>query len=121
MFGITEHSLMLRTKRAEVLASNIANSDTPGFMAKDFDFANALKQTMASLNQNDNNQSNNQIDPLKQIDLQYRIPTQPSQDGNTVDPQLENAQFSENSMRYMTSLRLLDDRIKGMQLAIRGQ
>ncbi len=124
-FGIHEAALNLRNSRAEVLATNLANSDTPNYKARDIDFTQALK--MAQSGQN----SDLKRTHVKHLDsqigseipgLSYRIPLQPDTgDGNSVDVQVEQAKFAENAMQYQTTLRFLDGKIKGLIQAIRGE
>ena len=123
-FGIHEAALSIRAQRAEVLANNLANADTPNFKAKDIDFSQALK--LAQTNQTSGLQKSHAAHIDSQIGteipgLSYRIPLQPDTgDGNSVDAQFEQTQFAENAMQYETSLRMLDGKIKGLITAIRG-
>lgn len=124
IFGIHEQALLLRSQRAEILAANIANADTPGFRARDFDFAAALRQ--ASVAQSELDRGHTVHFPVastadSELRLQYRIPLQPSLDGNTVDLDVERAAFMENAMRYQASLRFLSGRVRGLLTAIRGE
>ncbi|MDH5432588.1 MAG: flagellar basal body rod protein FlgB [Gammaproteobacteria bacterium] len=126
-FGIHETALNLRAKRAEVLANNMANADTPDFKARDIDFSKAL--LMAQSQTSDSNSLNRthdkHIDSMsgtEMTDLLYRIPVQPDTgDGNSVDVQVEQAKFAENAMQYQTTLRFLNGKIKGLLLAIKGE
>lgn len=124
MFGVHEQILSFRAKRSEVIASNLANADTPGFLAKDLDFKAAMesldpKQYSTNLTQTHKGHINDGIDNLEGI-TKYRIPAQPSLDGNTVDTQIENSQFAENAIRYLASVRFIDGKVKGLLTAIRG-
>ncbi|GAA6145829.1 flagellar basal body rod protein FlgB [Thalassolituus maritimus] len=123
--GIHDTAMQLRAKRAEVLANNLANSDTPGFKARDFDFKAILAAEthddtsfdMASTHGAHLSGTNGAADS----DLKYRNPLQPSIDGNTVDAQTEQAQFARNSMDYSASFEFLNGKFKGMRNAIRGE
>lgn len=127
-FGIHETALRLRTRRAEVLASNLANADTPNYKARDLDFRSVLKQYGSA--QADAGASRLAVthaghipvggDSVAGAQVQYRIPNQPSVDGNTVDPDTEKAAFMDNAMRYQTTLSFLDGRIKSLTTAIKG-
>ena len=123
--GIHQHTLRLRAHRADLLANNIANTDTPNFKARDFDFKTALNGIQDKMNAgkiiktNANHINNNAL--VTDADLLYRIPLQPSLDGNTVDSQKEIAEFSENSIRYLASLRFINGRFQGIMTAIRGE
>jgi len=125
--GIHEQALELRVKRAEVLANNLANADTPGFKARDIDFKAALGNQMASQGMEktlDMAATNGKHLPHGQFggpdDLLYRTPSQPSMDGNTVDTQEEMAEFMKNSMQYQSSFQFLNGKFKSITSAIRG-
>lgn len=123
--GTYESALKLRAKRAEVLSSNLVNADTPNYKARDFDFHSALKNEMAGKSrQGMQVTKENHLGvggALGGAPLQYRTPTQPSIDGNTVDEHLEHAQFMENSLEFQTAFTLLNSRFKGLVSAIRGE
>ncbi|MCX4029911.1 flagellar basal body rod protein FlgB [Endozoicomonas sp. SM1973] len=126
--GIHPQALLLRGKRAELLADNLVNSDTPGFKARDIDFKQVLNRV------NEAQQSGNKL-PLQQThqdhlvglsqkqdaDLLYRIPIQPAIDGNTVDTQQEYAIYARNAMDYQSSFEFLNSKFKGLIKAIKGQ
>lgn len=122
-FGFHEAGMVLRAKRAEVIASNIANADTPGFKAKDMDFKKAMQaavsqqqQGMSSTHEKHFNTSGNPIN-----NTQYRIPDQPDTgDGNTVNVQMERNLYLKNSLEYQASVQFLNGRIKGLKKAITG-
>jgi len=123
VLGVHEQALYLRSKRTSILASNIANADTPNYKAKDLDFRSILSQSQqaASLPLTHNNPRH--ISPAQNSfasELQYRNPYQASLDGNTVDPQLEKAAFSENAVRYQATLRFIGGKFKGLLTAIKG-
>jgi len=123
--GIHARALSIRSRRNELLASNIANADTPGYKARDIDFRqvlagagggeNSLRRTEAGHLglQNDSG--------IEGAELLYRVPNQPSLDGNTVDPDLEKAAFAENAIRYNASLTFLDRKFRGLMLALKGE
>jgi len=124
LFGIHATALKLRANRAELLASNIANADTPNYKARDIDFKQALK--LAGTNSSDMMMTDarhiNTTSMSKMgTEVMYRIPNQPSLDGNTVDLQTERSAFMENSMMYQASLRFLNGKIGGLMTAIRGE
>lgn len=130
LFGVHEQALSLRTKRSEVLASNLANADTPGYKAKDMDFNQVLKDfsnnqnvTLASTNKahlsSNGQKGGNAYNP--EIELIERTPLQTSLDGNTVDTQVESAKLAENNMRFLASLRIIDMKIKCFTTALRGE
>lgn len=121
-FAVSEKVLALRGYRQQLLASNIANADTPNFKALDINFAKTLEMagggslSMAKT-------SARHLDAgsglgLANVKPQYRNAVQPSVDGNTVDANIEQAQFAENALHYTTTLQFLNDKIKGMRLAL---
>jgi flagellar basal-body rod protein FlgB len=125
IFGVHEQALSLRARRTELLATNLANADTPGYKARDLDFNEALKSAsqsnpalMSSTHAMHMKGSNTDMNG---VSLVYRSVVQPSIDGNTVDSQLEKAKFTENALRYQASVTFLDSKIKGLLRAIRGE
>ena len=120
--GISPQVLALRAQRMNLLSSNIANADTPGYKARDIDFAAALEQAKAS--QGEMKQTHSAHIPLNgsatRPDVLYRVPSEVAPDGNSVDPTLEHGSFMDNALRYQASLQLLDSRIKGIKNAIKG-
>ncbi|MBU2917885.1 MAG: flagellar basal-body rod protein FlgB [Psychrosphaera sp.] len=122
-FGIHQHALLVRSERAEVLSSNIANADTPGYKAKDIDFASALANAKNSQSYRMSKTHSKHFDLSVEIDTsqKYRNPNQPDTgDGNTVDVQVERNMFMQNSMEYQTSLQFLNGKIKGLNKALTG-
>ncbi len=124
LFGIHATALKLRANRAELLAANIANADTPNYKARDIDFKHVLKQAGSNTSEmkttNDRHLTSAGMSKMG-ANIMYRIPDQPSLDGNTVDLQTERAAFMENSMMYQASLRFLNGKISGLMTAIRGE
>lgn len=124
MFGIHEDALVLRSRRSEVLASNLANADTPGYKARDFDFGAMLSREMQPAVRLAATRPGH-IAPdaglVASTQMGYRVPQQASLDGNTVEVEREQAEFMENTLRYQATLRFLDGKISGLKLAIKGQ
>ena len=124
-FGIHEQALMVRNQRNEILASNIANADTPGYKARDIDFRQVLKQQKVEMPNLKATQTGHfQTASAGRVSpqfIQYRQVAQPSLDGNTVDVQQEQLQFSNNAARYEATMRFLDGKIKGLEKAISGK
>ena len=121
--NLPEH-LSLYGKRSSLLASNIANADTPGFKARDIDFQSILAKASGSLMSMATTQAGHIGGANAAIggtDLLYRMPTQTSLDGNTVNTQVEQAQFTENAVRYQSTLTFLGGKFKGLKLAITGK
>jgi len=117
------NALSIRARRAEVLANNLANADTPGFKARDIDFAAALKAATsapASPPAAPNTNGTPPADPLAPF-IKYRLPSQPSLDGNTVEVDSERAAFMDNAVRYQASLTFLNSRIKSLMQALTGE
>lgn len=124
LFGIHAQALQIQQRRMTLLAGNIANADTPGFQARDLDFKTALEQALG------NGSSTLKADQPGHLDgagtqadpaLMYRVPLQPSVDGNTVDVQTEQAAFMDSALRYQASLSFLDGKLKSLLTAITGE
>ena len=107
--GIHPAALQLRLSRAELLSANLANVDTPNFQAKDIDFAAEMQRF----------QSKNSLTGL--LSVKYRVPYQPSTDGNTVALDVEQAEFAKNQLDYQTSLQFLNSKLTGLKQAIEGK
>ena len=124
IFGIHEQALLLRGERVGVLAANLANIDTPNYKARDFDFYAALAGVDdAPLPLRATQPGHLELAAPAGLgaDLKYRNPYQASLDGNTVEGPVEQANFSENSVRYQASLAFINHTIASLQLAINGQ
>ena len=123
VFGIHEESLRLRARRSEVLAANLANADTPGYKARDFDFNAMLrKEIQDPVRVSTTHRGHIRPDAglVAATRMAYRVPQQASLDGNTVEVEREQSEFSANAMHYQASLRFLDSRIKSLIRAIKG-
>jgi len=120
-------ALSLRSARQELLASNIANADTPNYKAKDIDFASALQGAMSG------NKANLPLatpsaghiggmtgESVMGSPVMYRNVLQPSADGNTVDMDVERAQFADNALRYEASVSFVSSRVKDVLTALQG-
>lgn len=123
--GLSPQVMALRARRMELLAANIANADTPGYKARDIDFAAAMRraggQARAPGLRLTHPRHLGPAPALGEAPVLYRIPLQPSMDGNTVESHREHAAFMDNAVRYQASLNFLDGRIRGLRTAIRGQ
>jgi len=126
--GIHEQALEVRVRRAEVLANNLANADTPGFKARDVDFKAILGEQMSGKDLGSTlkmDTTNGKHLPFGfdggSEALLYRKPSQPSVDGNTVDTQQETAEFMKNTMQYQSSFQFLNGKFKSLVHAIRGE
>ncbi len=123
--GIHESALRLRGQRAGVLANNLANIDTPNFKARDLDFKQILNQKVTESN-TFNMQATNERHMAVGLafgedpDMLYRTPQQPSIDGNTVEDQIEHAEYMKNALAFQASFQFLNSKFQGLKSAIRG-
>jgi len=124
--GLHESALGLQSRRAQLLAANMANSDTPKFKARDINFREIIQDIA------ENPGHKGPLEETSKLHIQppqfsngyeilYRHPFQASIDGNTVEPETETSNFMDNSMRYMASLRFLTGKFQTLQSAIKGQ
>lgn len=124
--GAFPHALELRSRRAEILANNLANGDTPGFMARDVDFKNVLSGMMGeqtdtpALQATQPRHEQGLLSPDSISGLMYRMASQPSVDGNTVDMQKERTEFVRNTQEFQAALTFLNSKLKGLTMAIKG-
>jgi flagellar basal-body rod protein FlgB len=143
LFGLHADALSVQRKRMDVLAGNLANSDTPNFKARDVDFAATLQQALGSTDSTSSGSlamaatssgslamaatssgaalTTGNVTGASIPGLVWRVPTQNSVDGNTVDAQVEQSKFADAAMHYQASLNFIDGRVKGMLTAITGQ
>ena len=118
-FGIHERALDLRAQRLEVIASNIANVDTPHYKARDVDFKSVLNDAQQTL-------STTQVGHMKssavgeQSNLVYSIPFNTSLDGNTVELSVEQAKYGKAAAQYQATLRFIEGDMSGIRKALRG-
>lgn len=125
---LNQTALNLRAARQELIASNIANADTPSFKARDIDFASALKEVMAgnapklAMDSTASAHLSGAGDnaTVMGVPVKYRIAAQPSADGNTVDMDVERGQFADNALRYEASVKFIGEDIKAILSAIQG-
>ena len=131
VLGISQQALAIHSRRSEVLANNLANAETPGFKARDIDFRTALQQVKGKSDEgrlvttnprhlSGNGTSTGGIDDLIG-EMKFRNSTQPSLDGNTVDPLREKTEFMENAMLYQANLRFLTGKVKMLKTALKGE
>ena len=115
-------ALTVRAKRTQVLASNIANAATPNFKARDIDFQAMINRTEGSGPLKSTDARHFKVSMEASVDrMKYRTPVNPSRDGNTVEMNVEQMEFSENVIRYQTTLTFLNNKISGLRSAIRGE
>ncbi|MFA5371052.1 MAG: flagellar basal body rod protein FlgB [Sideroxydans sp.] len=127
LFQFHQTALNLRAARQELLASNIANADTPNYKARDINFSSALQGALqgegAQLSLAGTAAAHLQGDAGETVmgaPVQYRIPAQPSADGNTVEMDTERAQFADNALRYEASVRFISDKARDVLAALQG-
>ncbi|MBU1331687.1 MAG: flagellar basal body rod protein FlgB [Gammaproteobacteria bacterium] len=126
--GIHEQALGFRAQRAEVLANNIANADTPNFKSRDLSFANVLAEQSAksqrgpvNLKLTDTRHIAAEGLSAGEASLEYRNPLHASIDQNTVDLQIEQSNYAENAVQFQASFTLLNSKFKGLVSALRGE
>ena len=121
--GIHAEAVAFRSQRAEILASNLAHADTPGFKARDVDFKEVLGRHAQARTMRVTDPRH--LDGIHRVNgnytTRYRQPAQASLDQNTVDVQFERAAFLDNAMRYQASVTFLNGKISGLLSALRGE
>ncbi len=131
LLQFSQDALNLHAYRQKVIASNIANADTPGYRARDIDFVAALKNAQANAQAAQGKPQGApaapalpglRVEPGAPLgaELLYRSAVQRSVDGNTVDIDVERAQFAENAVRYEAQIQFVSSQIKAMLAAIQG-
>ena len=123
--GFYEQALYVRSRRNGLLASNIANADTPNYKARDIDFQSVLKNAAgfddgSRLRITNGNHIHPGASTAADAEELYRYPFQASLDGNTVDMQREKAEYAQNTVQYQASLNFLTSRFQGLKKAIKG-
>ena len=132
IFGINQQALKVHARRAEILAGNLANADTPGYKAQDIDFKETLLRVKGDANgatglNTTNSRHLTSSGSLEgSVDgvlgeMKYRVPNQASIDGNTVDELQEKSAFMENSLLYQANLEFLGDKIKSVKEALKSE
>ncbi len=123
--GIHLKALRVGAQRLEVLAQNVANADTPGYKARDIDFRSILAREAEGAKaiglESTSGRHLSGVAGAGMPELKYRVPGQPSLDGNTVDGDREKAAFLEASIRYQASLDFVGGRISALRKALRGE
>ena len=125
-FGVHGQALRVRAARAQLLAQNIANADTPHYKARDIDFSAALASAGQQLNP-----AHLRVTDARHIaapdqqrfgaDILFRTPQTASLDGNSVDSEYEKSEFLRNAVEYQASLKFLDGKIRSLMTAIKGE
>lgn len=125
-FDFYQAALNVLTYRQQLIASNIANADTPNYKAVDLDFGRAMQLALGGqqgigMQRTASGHLSGFRGSALDSAVMYRVPAQASIDGNTVNTEVENAQFTENAIRYQFMLDRLSSQIKNLQTAIQGQ
>ena len=125
--GVHPLALKTRTERASILANNLANTETPGFKARDINFSQVFEQSKTpGLKGLDMSTTSARHTPggaqiTNNDNLLFRTPNQPSIDGNTVEEQVEHAEYMENALAFESSFLFLKGRFSGLLSALRGE
>jgi len=120
-------AMSLRSERQRLIASNIANADTPGYVARDMDFAAALREATGQHKSAGRMAATaaGHLQPMAgaraEANLRYASPSQTNLDRNTVDMDRERASFADNSVKYEATLRFINGSVRTMLDAIKGQ
>ncbi|WP_299019589.1 flagellar basal body rod protein FlgB [uncultured Photobacterium sp.] len=117
--GVHPNTLAFRTQRAKVLASNLANVDTPNYKARDISFEDAMAHVANDARAK--HLARRRSPQPQNYELLYRNPNQPAQDGNTVELGVEQSKFASNAMAFETSTTFLNMKLSGLKKAINGQ
>ena len=127
MLRFNQTALSMRAARQELLASNIANADTPNYKAKDIDFRSALQGALSGTSgklpvetTSPRHLSGASGENIMGAPVMYRNALQPSADGNTVDMDVERAQFADNALRYEASVKFVSEQIKDVLTALQN-
>jgi flagellar basal-body rod protein FlgB len=128
LFGVHAQAITLRAARTEMLAANLANSDTPNYKARDIDFKAAFQslqggqlQGSVQLAKSSSQHMSSDANGIASHAIRYRLPSHASLDGNTVDSDFEKTAFTENAIRYQASLTILGKKISGLIRTLRGE
>lgn len=123
--SVYSQAMTMRTQRHQVLASNIANADTPGYKARDFSFESAMQNAMSGRMQAGGislaRTTAGHIGGGSSggsAALQFRKETQSAVDGNTVDMDVERAQITDNALQYQILTQLISEKFKGVRSAL---
>ncbi|ARN21602.1 flagellar basal body rod protein FlgB [Piscinibacter gummiphilus] len=119
-------ALSLRSERQRLIASNIANADTPGYIARDMNFSQALKEAtgMVSTTAMQASRPGHIATPggaRAEANLEYAVASQTNLDRNSVDMDRERANFADNSVRFEATLRFINSNVRTTLDAIKGQ
>ncbi|ENM3928844.1 flagellar basal body rod protein FlgB [Vibrio cholerae] len=122
--GIHQHTVGVRERNSEVIATNIAQANTPGFKSKGMDFQKALQAANSGASVSLSRTDSRHIPASSTVsgEILYRVPTQPDTgDGNTVDVDLERNLFMQNQIRHQASLDFLGGKFKNLTKSLKGE
>ncbi|OED37928.1 flagellar basal-body rod protein FlgB [Chromatiales bacterium (ex Bugula neritina AB1)] len=131
--GVHTKAVELRQYKAGLMATNLANADTPGYKARDINFAETLQAVSSTgggkgrpfsfdrTHSSHMDSFDSAVDFSPEVQALYRVPTQPSLDGNTVQTDVEQSLFTKNAINYQASLQLLNSRITGLIKTLKGE
>lgn len=119
--GVHPYALQLRSERAQILAGNLANVDTPGYLARDIDYQQILGEVAADVASGVSSEDVHSSTNAQLQEPMYRVPFQSSADGNTSELGVEQSKFGNNAMDFQTSLTFLNMKISGLAKAIEGR
>ena len=120
IFGTTAKALDLRAKRMEMISANIANADVADYKAKDIDFKKMMSKELSGVLTNTHHKHIGGLADGRTKNV-YRVPINPSENGNTVEMNYEQAQFGHEATRYAATLQFLESRVGGIRRALRGE
>ena len=119
--GIHERALGVRSQRMEVIARNIANADTPNYKAQDVDFKAMLKELKTEYVTATHEKHFMGIQEAPDNGMRFRVPFNSSFDGNTVEINVEQAQYGKAASDYQATLQFLENRIGSIRKALKGE
>lgn len=126
ILGIHDDALRVHTQRVQVLATNLANIDTPNYKARDIDFARVLRESQKG--QSPTMMAGTNPAHFKLVSIgsgdaptKFRTPSQPALDGNTVDAHMERAEFAQEAVRFQATVQFLGRRFRGIINALKGE
>lgn len=120
-FGVSAVAMPLRDQRMKLIASNLANADTPNYKARDIAFDDVLRQTAGTAAPLQTTDTRHMNGLNLQPQLFERTPLQPSLDGNTVDPDIERAAYGRAALEYRASLSFVESKTRTLMTAITGE
>ncbi len=127
ILGVHERAMQVRTKRAQMLSSNLANIDTPNYKARDIRFKDAYNElhkgrysTRHALDKTHSLHLDSSIS-VSDHSILYRTPMQRSIDGNTVEQQVEIAEFLDNAMHMQATIDFIGGKFRSLKTVIKGE